>query len=59
MTVAEMIEALSMMPQDAQLVQINGDGYWFNPSWPSIDKVTSETAGINLGLELGQEIVVI
>ena len=57
MTVAEMMEALSKMPQDARLVTISDEGDLISPSWPSMDEVTMTDRARSL--KLGQEIVII
>lgn len=59
MTVAEFIQQLSKLPQDKKIATICSNGYFHYPSIPSIEEVTTDNAGLYVGLKGGDEIVVI
>jgi hypothetical protein len=61
-TVAEMIEALSKMPQDSYLKVRQENGGLYNPAFPIMKKVDKDDMGDLVGahnLKRGQEIVII
>ena len=62
MTVAEMIEYLSKMPQDSYLKVRQEDGALYNPDFPIMERIDKENISDLIGvseLKRGDEIVVI
>lgn len=61
-TVADMIEELSKMPQDAFIKVRHENGGLYGPNWPLLEKIDKENIGDLIGiskLKRGDEIVVI
>lgn len=59
MTVAEMIEALSKMPQDKRVVSIGYDGYLVNTTFRWFERAPSNIQKVRLDSKDGEEVVVI